>query len=410
MVSSLKDFFNNAESDRVKGISHKNNIIKRNIIAYMAVNGECTLSDLTKELHISVPTITKLVQELVEENIVTDLGKVETPGGRRPNVFGLACSAIYFIGVNVGRDNISYVVTDLQNNVINEEYDNSFELIDRPQCLERICSNIENFVANCGVDRSKILGLGVSITGRVNPEAGRSYKYFVSSDQSIREIIEERVGIRVLFENDTRARCYAEYTCDKVKNDSDVLYLHMGLGVAIGIVIDGKLYYGKSGFAGEFGHIPFFNNEVICACGKKGCLETEVAGIAIEEKMTKLIESGVNTILREKYDRHEPIRITDIIDAAKNDDNLSIELIEEAGEKIGKAVAFLINIFNPETVVVGGSVSAAGDYVMLPLKSATNKYSLNLVYKDTKFRVSTMGPNANAWGVAMLIRNKVLGL
>ncbi|MFI3286582.1 MAG: ROK family transcriptional regulator [Rikenellaceae bacterium] len=410
MASSLKEFFNNAESDNIKGISHKNNIIKRSIIAFMAVNGECTLSDLTKELHISVPTITKLVQELVEENIVTDLGKVETPGGRRPNVFGLACSAIYFVGVNVGRVNMSYVVTDLQNNVIKEEYDNSFELIDRPQCLERICSNIENFIENCGVDRSKILGLGVSITGRVNPEAGRSYKYFVSSEQSIRDIIEERVGIRVLFENDTRARCYAEYTCDKINRDSDVLYLHMGLGVAIGIVIDGKLYYGKSGFAGEFGHIPFFNNEVICACGKKGCLETEVAGIAIEEKMTKLIESGVNTILREKYDRHEPIQINDIINAAKNDDNLSIELIEEAGEKIGKAVAFLINIFNPETVVVGGSVSAAGDYVMLPLKSATNKYSLNLVYKDTKFRISTMGANANAWGVAMLIRNKVLGL
>ncbi len=410
MTSTLKDFFNNAECENAKGISHKNNIIKRSIIAYMAINGECTLSDLTKELHISVPTITKLVQELVEENIVTDLGKVETPGGRRPNVFGLACSAIYFIGVNVGRDNMSYVVTDLQNNVIKEEYDTSFELIDRPQCLERICTNIEEFIEGCGVDRSKIMGLGVSITGRVNPEAGRSYKYFVASEKSIREIIEERTGIRVLFENDTRARCYAEYTCEKVRNDSDVLYLHMGLGVAIGIIIDGKLYYGKSGFAGEFGHIPFFNNEIICACGKKGCLETEVAGIAIEEKMTKLIESGVNTILREKYDRHEAIHINDIIDAAKKDDNLSIELIEEAGEKIGKAVAFLINIFNPETVVVGGSVSAAGDYVMLPLKSATNKYSLNLVYKDTKFRVSTMGANANAWGVAMLIRNKILGL
>ncbi|MDE7078034.1 MAG: ROK family protein, partial [Alistipes sp.] len=88
----------------------------------------------------------------------------------------------------------------------------------------------------------------------------------------------------------------------------------------------------------------------------------------------------------------------------------SIELIEEAGEKVGKAVAFLINTFNPETVIVGGNLAAAGDYVMLPLKSATNKYSLNLVYKDTKFRVSKMSENANAWGVAMLIRNKVIGL
>ena len=130
-MTSLTEFFNKHEDDALKGISHKNSIIKRNIIAYMAVNGECTLSELTKELHISVPTITKLVQELVDENIVTDLGKVETPGGRRPNIFGLANSAIYFAGVNVGRDNMTFLITDLQNNIIKEEYDYTFELQDR---------------------------------------------------------------------------------------------------------------------------------------------------------------------------------------------------------------------------------------------------------------------------------------
>lgn len=409
-MSSLTEFFNRHGSENLHGISHKNNLIKRNIIAYMAVNGESTLSELTKELHISVPTITKLVQELVDENIVTDLGKVETPGGRRPNVFGLANSAIYFVGINVGRDQLTYLVTDLQNNIIKEQIDNDFELVDRPQCLERICSNIVSFIDTCGVNRDKILGVGVSIVGRVNSETGHSYKYFTSSEQPLRDIIEERIGLRVLLENDTRARCYAEYTCGKSKNESNILYLHMGRGVAVGIVINGQLYYGKSGFAGEFGHIPFFDNEIICSCGKKGCLETEVSGVAIENKIRQLIDSGVNTILREKHDRQEPIHIDDIIAAAKNDDNLSIELIEEAGEKVGKAVAFLINTFNPETVIVGGNLAAADDYIMLPLKSATNKYSLNLVYKDTKFRVSKMTETASAWGSAMLIRNKIIGL
>ena len=409
-MTSLTEFFNRHEDEVLKGISHKNSLIKRNIIAHMALNGECTLSELTRELHISVPTITKLVQELVDETIVCDLGKVETPGGRRPNVFGLANSAIYFAGVNVGRDNMSYLITDLQNNIIKQQFDTSFELLDRSQCLEKICANIERFIATCGIDRGKILGLGVGITGRVNPDTGRSYKYFTSSEQSLRDLLEHRIGIRVLLENDTRARCYAEYTCSKSKDDKNLLYLHLGRGVAIGIVTDGKLYYGTSGFAGEFGHIPFFDNEIICSCGKKGCLETEVSGIAIEEKIVRKIESGVNTILREKYDRQEPIHIDDIIAAAKNDDNLSIELIEEAGEKVGKAVAFLINTFNPETVIVGGNLAAAGDYIMLPLKSSTNKYSLNLVFKDTKFRLSKMTENANAWGVAMLIRNKIIGI
>ena len=126
--------------------------------------------------------------------------------------------------------------------------------------------------------------------------------------------------------------------------------------------------------------------------------------------MCELMKNGANTILRPKYEKKEPIHINDIIAAARNDDNLSIELIEEAGEKVGKAVAFLINIFNPETVIVGGNLAAAGDYIMLPLKSATNKYSLNLVYKDTKFRLSKMSDNAPAWGVAMLIRNQIIGL
>ncbi len=409
-MASLTEFFNKHEEDALKGISHKNNIIKRNIIAYMAVNGESTLSELTKELHISVPTVTKLVQELVDENIVTDLGKVETPGGRRPNIFGLANSAIYFAGVSVGRDNMYFLITDLQNNIIVEKADTTFELLDRPQCLERICANIEDFIETCGIDRGKILGLGVCMTGRVNPATGRSYKYFTSCEESLSEIIEKRIGIRVLFENNTRSRCYAEYTCGRSKEESNVLYLHLGRGVAIGIVVDGQLYYGKSGFAGEFGHIPFFDNEIICSCGKKGCLETEVSGIALEDKMCRMIERGVNTILKEKYATQKKIHIDDIIEAAKNDDNLSIELIEEAGEKIGKAVAFLINTFNPETVIVGGSLAVAGDYIMLPIKSSTNKYSLNLVYKDTKFRLSQMSKNASAWGVAMLIRNNIIGL
>ena len=409
-MTSLAKYFNIDDEANLKGITHKNNIIKRNIIAYMALNGESTLSELTRELHISVPTMTKLVQELVDDLIVIDLGKVETPGGRRPNVFGLANSAIYFAGINVARDHMTYVITDLQNNIIREHTDNSFELVDRPQCLERICQNIENFIATSDVDREKILGVGVSIVGRVNPETGRSYKYFTSSEESLTDIISARIGIRVMLENDTRARCYAEYTTGKAKNESNVLYLHMGRGVAIGIVIDGKLYYGKNGFAGEFGHIPFFDNEIICACGKKGCLETEVSGIALENKIVDLIERGVNTHLREMYDRGESIHINDIIAAARNDDNLAIELIEEAGEKVGKAVAFLINTFNPETVIVGGNLAMAGEYLMLPLKSSTNKYSLNLVYKDTKFRVSKMTDGVNAWGVAMLIRNKVIGL
>ena len=409
-MSSLQEFFNQPENGKAKGIVQKNNILKRNIIARMAIEGECTLADLARELHVSIPTVTKLVEELLSENIIADRGKIETSGGRRPNIFGLTHSAIYFAGIEVSRDQIVMVITDLHNNIIQLEHEQDFILDDTEECLDKIGSSIDRFINDSKIDRSKLLGIGICIAGRVNPKTGRSYKYFTSSEQSLREVLEERVGLRVLLENDTRARCYGEYTKGCTGSEKNIVYLNLARGVAIGVIIDGNLYYGKSGFAGEFGHTPYFDNEIICDCGKKGCLETEVSGIAIENKMIQQIKNGRTTILMDKYQKQHKIHINDIIQAAKNDDTLSIELIEEAGEKIGKSIAFLINIFNPEQVIIGGNLANAGDYLMLPLKSAVNKYSLRLVYNDTLFRTTNLDDNIGSLGAAMLIRNKVISL
>ena len=195
-----------------------------------------------------------------------------------------------------------------------------------------------------------------------------------------------------------------------VTGEKNIIFVNISWGLGIGIIIDGKIYTGKSGFSGEFGHINVFENEILCHCGKKGCLETEVSGIAIENKMIQQIKNGRTTILMDKYQKQHKIHINDIIQAAKNDDTLSIELIEEAGEKIGKSIAFLINIFNPEQVIIGGNLANAGDYLMLPLKSAVNKYSLRLVYNDTLFRTTNLDDNIGSLGAAMLIRNKVISL
>ncbi|WP_297447407.1 ROK family transcriptional regulator [uncultured Alistipes sp.] len=407
---SLQEFFNKPENTQAKGIVQKNNILKRNIIAHMAIEGDSTLADLAKQLHISIPTVTKLVDELLVEGIVADRGKIETSGGRRPNVFGLTNSSIYFAGAEVSRDQIIMVVTDLQNNIIHSERKSDFALDDTDECLETICSTIENFIDRSGIDRTKLLGIGVCMAGRVNPNTGRSYKYFTSKEESLSEIMEKRFGHKVLLENDTRARCYGEYVKGCNGAARNIVYLNLGRGVAIGVIIDGELYYGKSGFAGEFGHTPYFDNEIICDCGKKGCLETEVSGVAIENKMMTQIRNGRTTILMDKYQKQHKIHISDIINAAKNDDTLSIELIEEAGEKIGKSIAFLINIFNPEQVIIGGSLSHAGDYLMLPLKTAVNKYSLRLVYNDTQFRATDLDDNIGSLGAAMLIRNKIISI
>jgi predicted NBD/HSP70 family sugar kinase len=182
----------------------------------------------------------------------------------------------------------------------------------------------------------------------------------------------------------------------------------MDYGIGLGILLDGKLYYGKSGFSGEFGHIPFFTNEILCHCGKKGCLETEASGQSLVRKFREKIKQGyTSSALKKKKDLSE-INLLDIITAANNEDMLSIELLAEVGEKLGKGLAVLINLFNPELLILGGTLSETGDYIRLPIKSAINKYSLSLVNNDTQLRTSRLGEKAGVMGACLLARNKVL--
>lgn len=404
-MTSLKEFLSFSPDDATKGVAQKNNLIKRNILSLVATSGECTIADLSKSLGISVPTVTKLVGELTEVGIVAERGKAETQGGRRPSVFGLADTGIFFAGAAIGREGISMVLCDLGNGIADSTFA-PIRLEDTDQCFEAVADALAEFLAHS----NRIMGIGVSIPGRVNPESGVSHRWFADPERPLRRRLEERLGLKVCLDNDTRAMCYAEYSATPAGAAQNMLYVNLGRGMAVGIVAGGQLYYGHSGFAGEFGHTPMFDNNVICSCGKRGCLETEVSAFAVENSMAALLESGVNSSLRPSYELTGTVRIDDIIDAARHDDTLSIELIEQVAEKAGKSIAVLLNIFNPELVVVGGSLARAGDHLMLPLLAATNKHSVGLVYNDTRFRPAQLDTNAGALGSAMMIRNEIIGL
>jgi predicted NBD/HSP70 family sugar kinase len=176
----------------------------------------------------------------------------------------------------------------------------------------------------------------------------------------------------------------------------------------MGMVLDGQLYYGKSGYSGEAGHMPVFDNNIICQCGKKGCLETEASGWALVERFKTRVRNGATTQLVQNPGQLEAIDLEAIIQAAQSDDVLSIELIAEIGEQLGRGIAALINVFNPELVVLGGSLAATGDYIRLPLLSALNKYSLSLVSNDTALKVSSLGNRAGVLGACLLVQHKFL--
>lgn len=201
---------------------------------------------------------------------------------------------------------------------------------------------------------------------------------------------------------------YGEYMQGCVKGEKDIIFVNVSWGVGIGIIIDGKVYTGKSGFSGEFGHVNAYDNEIICHCGKKGCLETEASGSALHRILLERIKSGESSILSTRISGEEdPITLDEIITAVNKEDLLCIEIVEEIGQKLGKQIAGLINIFNPELVIIGGTLSLTGDYITQPIKTAVRKYSLNLVNKDSAIITSKLKDKAGIVGACMLARSRM---
>ncbi len=388
----------------------RNASLKKEIICYYINNGEASLADLGKEMNLSVPTVTKLVGELIDDGYVDDFGKQETAGGRRPNIYGLNHNSGYFVGVDISHSNINIGMINFNGLLIASKLNIPFKYENTKDKFDELCDTVNNFLDTCEVARNKIINIGVNLSGRVNPITGLSYSLFFMEERPLAEIFTDRFGISTTIDNDTRAMAYGEYLSGLVKGEKNIVYINVGWGVGTGLIINGNLYYGKSGFSGEFGHNPTFNNEVLCHCGKKGCLETEASGSYIYRQFIEKLENGEISILSEKYQNGEEFDLIDIINAALSDDTMAIELIEEVGTTLGKATAGLINIFNPELVVIGGVMAEAGDYFFLPFQSSIKKYSLNLVSSDSTIKLSKLGDKAGIIGACMLARSKVVGL
>lgn len=391
-------------------IGSKNAMLKINIIRYYINNGANTLAEIGKEMELSVPTVTKLVGELMEEGYVVDFGKQETTGGRRPNIYGLNPDSGYFVGVDIKRFRINMALINFNGDVIDSKFNIPFSYENTLESFNQLCDIIRNFIDQLTIPGSKIMSIGINISGRVNTETGHSYSSYFFSERPLTEIFQERLGIHVTIDNDSRSMAYGEFMNGVVNGEKDILFINVSWGLGLGIFTNGKLYYGKSGFAGEFGHVVAFDNDVICHCGKKGCLETGASGSYIYRRFMEKVAEGSSTMLEKRIQAGELITQDDILDAAVKEDMLAIELIEEVGTSLGKHIAGLINLFNPELVIIGGAVACTGDYLLLPLRSTVKKYSLNLVSKDTTIKLSKLGDKAGVIGACMLARSKMLGL
>lgn len=406
-MAEIIPLFTNNIDKLSPGVTYKTFILKRRIIYYLSVNPFLTVAELSVLLGVSTPTVSKFIGELILSGYVMDMGKIETSGGRRPASFSLVDNAGYFVGIEVGQDCLRFALCDFNQNIVKTHSVTSFDTSNTLGTLDRLIDEIRRAIVVFEIDPKLILGQGISVRGRVDSANGHSHNFLNFSEEPLAKVISNRCSIYTIIENDTRALAYAQHIMHKSDRVRNSLFLNVGRGVGVGIIIDGELYYGKSGFSGEFGHIPFFQNQIICHCGKKGCLETEASGAALEREFLENLQNGGSSILSDRFQRAEPIRYTDIINAAQADDVLSIELIGSLGEKLGRGIGVLINLFNPESVIIGGPLARAGDYLILHIRSALAKYSLSLVNNDSLLSISNQGDMGVAIGAALLTRTHI---
>lgn len=383
---------------------NKSSLLRKRMISHLILNGNTTINDLSKVVDVSVPTATKIVDALCGQGILNVFGKMETNGGRYPYLYGLNPDAAYFVGVDIKNSGVNIGIINFNGQMIASDMNIPYTFENSEEGLRNLCDVISHFINDSEVNKEKIFNIHVNVSGRVNPDSGYSYSWFNLGESPLASTMQEILGYNVTLDNDTRAMTYAEFVKSRDNNDN-VLFVNLSWGLGMGIIIDGKVYSGRSGFAGEFGHTPAFDNEVICHCGKKGCLETEASGRAMHRILGERIKAGENSILSEQYIKDpQSVTLENMVDAVNNDDTLCIDIVEEIGAKLGKSIAGLINVLNPDTVIIGGIMSVTGDYLLQPIKTSVRKHSLSIVNKDTKIVLSTLQGKAGLVGACMLAR------
>jgi glucokinase-like ROK family protein len=252
------------------------------------------------------------------------------------------------------------------------------------------------------------LGIGIEMPGLVDSKTGTNKTYLVS-DIPVAELFREKFGIEVLIENDAKTRAFAEFRFGLACSKRNVLVIDLDWGIGLGIIINGKLYKGSNGFAGELGHLPMVENGIQCKCGKQGCLETIASGTAVVRLAREGMKAGRSSFLGQLVNGDpENIDISKVIQAATMGDQYSISILSNVGYWLGKGLAYLIQIFNPELIILGGPVSEASKFILPPIQQSIQIFCNPELSNGIEIRVSELGSQAGIQGVAALLLEHIL--
>jgi N-acetylglucosamine repressor len=358
-------------------------------------------AEIAKVAELPPPTVTAIVNDFLRVGLVRETDLVREPAdgisalGRRPIMLTLNEGLGFTVGVKLRQDGLTVAVTDLGGSLVHHS-DQTLPSIAADEVLHRIADHVRDALKLSGVERSAVLGLGIGMPGHIDHVSGlcRYSSLLGWRDVSVKHHLEQLLEMPVYVDNDVNMLTAAEISYGAGRETSEFLTVTIGRGIGLGIVLRGEIYRGVTGGAGEFGHTKT-DSDLVCECGATGCLEA----IASEEgicNQTALVK-GVPSI-----------NIEEAIELARNGDVQVEEIFEQAGRALGRGIGNLLNLFNPELVIVTGEGTRAGSLLLDPMRRAIREAAFADLGADSRIVIQRWGDEAWAQGAASIVIHEML--
>jgi glucokinase-like ROK family protein len=384
-----------------KSLFYKNKIIKE---LYFSHTLSC--SDLSAQIDTSLPLTTKMLNDLIRDNDIVETGYAPSKGGRRPLMYAVRPDSKYTVAVAMDQLFTRIVIMDMHRQYATAVEKFELHLAKNPAAMDILVERIGDHIQRSGILKDKIVGIGIGMPGFVDSKKGVNYSFLTEGETNISQQIMDRVGVPTWIENDSSLVALAELSFGAARGKKSAMVVNLGWGIGLGLILNGELFRGFNGFAGEFSHLPLFSNNKLCSCGKSGCLETEASLLVVVERAKEGIRNGRLTMLKEhqlstNFDQASMA----VIAAAEKGDKFAVELLSESGYNIGRGVAILIHLLNPETIILGGRGASAGKIWQVPIQQALNEHCIPRLAINTDIEVSGLGYDAELIGAAALVMN-----
>lgn len=391
--------------DGNSNVGIKKAIALKRIINSLYFEGPLSNLDLGRHLLMTAPSVTGLLKELIKDGIVKPEGHGVSNGGRKPMMYGLVPDFGYILAVDMDQYNTRMAIFNMHNVKVIPETSFRLKLDNEKKTLDLLIDEIRSFIKLSDIDISKFLGIGLSIPGIVNTKLGINYTFLrTDKNKSLQSLLEDEFQIPVFIENDASILALAESRLGLAKGLDDVLVVKMHWGIGLGMILNGQIYRGHAGMAGEFSHIPLSDNEIMCQCGKQGCLETETSALVLAKLAQEGIRNGQLSSLQNMVNEDlEKIEADMVVKAAIMGDQYSVQILSQVGYKLGKGISILIHLFNPEMIILSGSLARANQFILVPIQQALNKYCIPRIQDTTKIAITSLEENAGLIGGLVLV-------